>query len=51
MKLLLVWGEEVFKCKRKYEKISEEKFVNSNLWLKQAWTKSMNMKNRIDKRM
>jgi hypothetical protein len=38
MKLLLAWAQEVFKCDRKYERISEEQLKEQMLWLREAWT-------------
>jgi hypothetical protein len=42
MKLLLAWAQEVFKCDRKYERISEEQLEGQLLWLKEAWGKLNN---------
>lgn len=39
MKLLLAWAQEVFKCDRKYERISEEQLEGQMSWLKEAWAK------------
>ncbi|UOE58693.1 hypothetical protein HPB58_15265 [Priestia filamentosa] len=38
MKILLAWAQEVFKCARKYERISEEQLKEQMLWLREAWT-------------
>ncbi|KYG26237.1 hypothetical protein ACU3L3_13255 [Priestia endophytica] len=38
MKILLDWAQEVFKCDRKYERISEEQLKEQMLWLREAWT-------------
>ncbi|MCY8233434.1 hypothetical protein [Priestia endophytica] len=38
MKILLAWAQEVFKCDRKYERISEEQLKEQMLWLREAWT-------------
>ena len=39
MKLLLAWAQEVFKCDRKYERISEEQLEEQISWLKEVWAK------------
>lgn len=39
MKILLEWAQEVFKCDRKYERISEEQLEEHISWLKEAWAK------------
>jgi hypothetical protein len=39
MKLLLAWAQEVFKCDRRYERISEEQLEEQMSWLKEAWEK------------
>ncbi|RAS72844.1 hypothetical protein [Priestia endophytica] len=47
MKILLDWAQEVFKCDRRYERISEEQLEEQMLWLKEAWAKVNKHKERI----
>jgi hypothetical protein len=47
MKILLDWAQEVFKCDRKYERISEERLEEQLSWLKGAWVKVNKHKERL----
>ncbi|MCM3537748.1 hypothetical protein [Priestia endophytica] len=47
MKILLDWAQEVFKCDRKYERISEERLEEQLSWLKGAWGKVNKHKERL----
>ncbi|MGG0386267.1 hypothetical protein ABEY69_25045 [Priestia filamentosa] len=48
MKLLLAWAQEVFKCDRKYERISEEQLEEHMLWLKGAEAKVNKLTNSLE---
>ncbi|MGK9182196.1 hypothetical protein KXS12_08075 [Priestia filamentosa] len=47
MKLLLAWAQEVFKCDRKYERISGEQLEEQMSWLKGTWAKVNKHKERM----
>ncbi|RAS76918.1 hypothetical protein [Priestia endophytica] len=47
MNILLDWAQEVFKCDRKYERISEERLEEQLSWLKGAWVKVNKHKERL----
>ncbi|WP_019394590.1 hypothetical protein [Priestia filamentosa] len=47
MKLLSAWAQEVFKCDRKYERISGEQLEEQMSWLKGTWAKVKKHKERM----